>query len=122
MSVKTVVGEDFLLNTKTARRLYQTYAEPLPIIDYHCHLDPKRIAENKGFTSITDLFLGGDHYKWRAMRSFGVPEELITGDCDPKEKFRAYAKTVSYAIGNPLYHWTALELKRYFDVDRRRDL
>ncbi|MBR6915449.1 MAG: glucuronate isomerase [Clostridia bacterium] len=117
MSVKTVVGEDFLLNTNTARRLYQSYAEPLPIIDYHCHLDPKRIAENKGFTSITDLFLGGDHYKWRAMRSFGVPEELITGDCDPKEKFRAYAKTVSYAIGNPLYHWTALELKRYFDVD-----
>lgn len=117
MNAKTIVGKDFLLRTETARRLYGTYAENEPIIDYHCHLDPKRIAENSPFTSVTDLFLSGDHYKWRAMRAFGVPEELITGDGDPKAKFREYAKTVSYAIGNPLYHWTALELKRYFDVD-----
>ncbi|MBR3424112.1 MAG: glucuronate isomerase, partial [Clostridia bacterium] len=117
MIAKTIISEDFLLRTKTGRRLYETYAENEPIIDYHCHLDPKRIADNSGFSSIADLFLGGDHYKWRAMRSFGVAEELITGDGDPRDKFREYAKTVSYAIGNPLYHWTALELKRYFDVD-----
>ena len=117
MSVKSVVNEDFLLGTKTARRLYEKYAADQPIIDYHCHLDPKRIAENTPFESLTDLFLGGDHYKWRAMRSFGVDEEYITGGADPRDKFRAYAKAVSYAPGNPLCHWTALELRRYFDID-----
>ncbi len=117
MSERSVVNDGFLLRTKTARRLYEKYAENRPIIDYHCHLDPKRIAENTPFESLTDLFLGGDHYKWRAMRSFGADEEYITGGADPRDKFRAYAKTVSHAPGNPLYHWTALELRRYFDVD-----
>ena len=117
MSTKSIINDAFLLRSQWAKRLFMKYAEKQPIIDYHCHLDPKRIAENTPFDSITDLLLGGDHYKWRAMRSFGVDEELITGSADPRDKFREYAKTVSYAIGNPLYHWTALELKRYFDVD-----
>ena len=115
--MKTIINDDFLLRTKTAKHLFESYAEKQPIIDYHCHLDPKRIAENTSFDSITDLLLGGDHYKWRAMRSFGIDEKLITGSANPRDKFREYAKAVSYAIGNPLYHWTALELKRYFDID-----
>ena len=115
--ISSIITDSFLLNGKTAKHLYEAYAKDQPIIDYHCHLDPKRIAENTPFASVTDLLLGGDHYKWRAMRSFGVNEELITGNGDPKEAFRQYAKTLSYSIGNPLYHWTALELKRYFGVD-----
>ena len=117
MSTKTIINDDFLLRTPTAKRLYESYAEKQPIIDYHCHLDPKMIAGDHRFSSMADLMLGGDHYKWRAMRSFGIDEELVTGGADPREKWRAFAKTVSYAIGNPLYHWTALELKRYFGID-----
>jgi len=111
------MDENFLLKTETARKLYHEAAKKMPIIDYHCHLSPKEIAENVQFRDITHLMLGGDHYKWRAMLSYGIPEELIRGDGDPKEKFIAFADTVAHAIGNPLYHWTHLELQRVFGVD-----
>lgn len=111
------IGNDFILNNKTAKRLYHEFAEPQPIIDYHCHLDPKEIAENKPFATITDLWLAGDHYKWRAMRANGVPEEKITGNASPEEKFKAWAETVESCVGNPLYHWTHLELKKYFGIN-----
>ncbi|MBE5782904.1 MAG: glucuronate isomerase [Clostridiales bacterium] len=110
------MDENFLLKTETARKLYHEAAKKMPIIDYHCHLSPKEIAENVQFRDITHLMLGGDHYKWRAMLSYGIPEELIRGDGDPKEKFTAYADTVAHAIGNPLYHWTHLELQRVFGI------
>ncbi len=113
---KGFITEDFMLNTKTARRLYHEYAEGLPIIDYHCHLQPKMIADNYQFRDTYDLFLGGDHYKWRQMRSNGIPEEYITGDRDGLEKWKMWSKTLPLLIGNPLYHWTHLELLRYFDV------
>ncbi len=113
---KGFITEDFMLNTKTARRLYHDYAEGLPIIDYHCHLQPKMIADNYQFRDTYDLFLGGDHYKWRQMRSNGIPEEYITGDRDGLEKWKMWSKTLPLLIGNPLYHWTHLELLRYFDV------
>jgi glucuronate isomerase len=109
--------EDFLLQSDTARELYHDYAEEMPILDYHCHLPPVRIAENKQFSTITEAWLGGDHYKWRAMRTNGVEEERITGQADDREKFRAWAETVPYTIGNPLFHWTHLELKRYFGIE-----
>lgn len=109
--------KDFMLKGKTAKHLFFDYAENLPIIDYHCHLNPEQIANNKNFSGITELMLGGDHYKWRAMRSLGIDEKYITGSADDREKFRMWAKTVSYAIGNPLYHWTHLELSRYFGID-----
>lgn len=109
--------KNFMLKNSIARKLYFEYAEKLPIIDYHCHLDPKQIYENKNFRNITELMLGGDHYKWRAMRSCGIEEKFITGNADDREKFRMWAKTVAYAIGNPLYHWTHLELNRYFKID-----
>ena len=115
--MKTIIHEEFLLKTETAKRLYHDYAEKMPIIDYHCHLNPKLIAEDHQFESVGELMLAGDHYKWRAMRSFGIDEKYITGDADWKEKFRALARTLQYCIGNPLYHWTHLELKRYFDID-----
>lgn len=115
--MKTIIHDDFLLKTDTAKRLYHEYAEKMPIIDYHCHLNPKLIAEDYQFQSVGELMLAGDHYKWRAMRSFGIDEKYVTGDADWKEKFRALAKTLQYCIGNPLYHWTHLELKRYFDID-----
>lgn len=115
--MKTIIHEDFLLKTETAKRLYHDYAEQMPIIDYHCHLNPKLIAEDYQFESVGELMLAGDHYKWRAMRSFGIDEKYITGDASWKEKFRALARTLQYSIGNPLYHWTHLELKRYFDID-----
>lgn len=108
--------EDFLLKTATARTLYHEVAEKMPIIDYHCHLSPAEIAADKRFSSITEAWLGGDHYKWRLMRLAGVDEELITGKGDEREKFRAYAKTLETAIGNPLYHWSHLEMKRYFGI------
>ncbi len=114
--MKTIVNDNFMLQTKTARKLYG-YVENLPIIDYHCHLSPKQIAENYKFKNAFDLFLGGDHYKWRQLRTNGIDEELITGAADDFEKFKAFAKTVPLLIGNPLYHWTHLELKRYFDID-----
>ena len=110
------INDNFMLKTETARKLYDAVKD-LPIIDYHCHLSPKMIAENYKFRNAFDLFLGGDHYKWRQMRTNGVDEEYITGGADEYEKFKAFAKTVPYLIGNPLYHWTHLELKRYFDID-----
>ena len=103
------MDENFLLNTDTARILYHDAAKQMPIIDYHCHLSPREIAENVRFENITQLMLGGDHYKWRAMLSWGVDESLIRGDGDPKEKFIAFADTLAHAVGNPLYHWTHLE-------------
>ncbi|WP_067837920.1 glucuronate isomerase [Amphibacillus sediminis] len=113
----TFIDNDFLLQSEIARSLFHTFAEKLPIIDYHCHLSPKEIAENKSFKTITDLWLTGDHYKWRALRTFGVDEHYITGQASAKEKFQAWAKVVPKTVGNPLYHWTHLELKRYFDLD-----
>lgn len=117
MTMKKFMGNDFLLTTDTARALYHQIAAELPIIDYHCHVPPKDIAENKQFANLTELWLGGDHYKWRAMRSCGVDEKYITGDSTDYEKFLAYARVMPLLIGNPLYHWTHLELQRYFDCD-----
>lgn len=111
------MDEDFLLRSKTAQQLYHDYAENMPIIDYHCHLLPQEIAEDKKFDNITQLWLYGDHYKWRAMRSNGVDEKYCTGDAGDFEKFMKWAETVPKTIRNPLYHWTHLELKRYFGID-----
>ncbi len=115
--MKPFMDENFLLTTETARVLFHEAAKDMPIIDYHCHLQPREIAQNVKFDNITQLMLGGDHYKWRAMLSWGVEERLIRGDGDPREKFIAYADALSHAIGNPLYHWTHLELQRVFGVD-----
>lgn len=112
------INDDFMLKNKTGKRLFEEYAKDLPIIDYHCHLVPKMIAEDYKFKSTYDLFLGGDHYKWRQMRSNGVPEEDITGSTPDYEKWLQWARTMPLLIGNPLYHWTHLELKRYFDIDK----
>jgi len=111
------IHDDFLLETKTARRLYHTYAENEPILDYHCHLPPRDVAENRRFANLFEIWLEGDHYKWRAMRAAGVEESLVTGSATPRDKFLAWAKTVPLTLRNPLYHWTHLELKRYFDID-----
>ena len=110
------INDNFMLKTETARKLYSAIKD-LPIIDYHCHLSPKLIAEDYRFRNAFDLFLGGDHYKWRQMRTNGIDEKYITGDADEYEKFLAFARTMPYLIGNPLYHWTHLELKRYFGID-----
>lgn len=112
-----IINENFMLKNKTARRLYDDFAKALPIIDYHCHLSPQMIAEDYCFKNAYDLFLGGDHYKWRQMRSNGIDEKMITGDGDEYEKWQGFAKTLPKLIGNPIYHWTSLELKRYFDID-----
>ena len=114
--MKPFMDEDFLLSTETAKKLYHEYAENMPIIDYHCHLSPKEIAENKPFRNISHLFLGGDHYKWRFMASMGVDDKFIRGDGDDYTKFMEYARCIQFAIGNPLYHWTHLELKRVFGI------
>jgi glucuronate isomerase len=111
------IHEDFLLSTRTSRRLFHQFAEAEPIFDYHCHLSPKDIAENRQFNNLFEIWLEGDHYKWRAMRSNGVAERFCTGDADPFAKFQAWAATVPHTLRNPLYHWTHLELKRYFDID-----
>ena len=111
------INDDFMLRNATAKELYHSFAENTPIIDYHCHLSPKMIAEKYRYKNAYDLFLGGDHYKWRLMRTFGIDEELITGSADDFEKWKAFSETVPYMIGNPMYHWTHLELKRYFDID-----
>ena len=115
--MKRFMDEDFLLSGETAKILYNNFAKDLPIIDYHCHVSPKEIAEDKRYANITELWLGGDHYKWRAIRSFGVDEKYITGDASDYEKFRAYATVMPKLIGNPLYHWSHLELKRYFGYE-----
>ncbi|KOR75993.1 glucuronate isomerase [Paenibacillus solani] len=116
--MKKFMDHDFLLSTDTAVRLYENAAEKLPIFDFHCHLDPKEVWENKPYRNITELWLGGDHYKWRAMRMHGIGEEYITGDSDDWDKFRAWADTVQHLIGNPLYHWTHLELKNVFGIEK----
>ena len=112
--MKKFMGKNFLLTTETAQKLYHGFAEKLPIIDYHCHISPREIYEDKRFENITEVWLGGDHYKWRAMRSNGVPEEFVTGNAPAREKFQKYAETLEVAIGNPLYHWSHLELQRFF--------
>ena len=114
--MKTFLNEDFLLETKTAQRLYHEYAACLPIIDYHCHLPPDQIADDINFDNLTRIWLFGDHYKWRAMRANGVNEAYITGNKTDWEKFEQWAATVPYTLRNPLYHWTHLELQRYFDI------
>lgn len=110
------MSEDFLLDTEFARRLYHDYAKDQPIFDYHCHLPPQQVAENYRFKNLYDIWLKGDHYKWRAMRTNGVPERLCTGEASDREKFNAWAATVPHTIGNPLYHWTHLELRRPFGI------
>lgn len=114
--MKSFLDQNFLLQNKTADRLYHDYAANMPIIDYHCHLDPAQIATNINFKSLTDIWLSGDHYKWRAMRANGVNEAYITGTKSDWEKFEQWAATVPYTLRNPLYHWTHLELQRYFDI------
>ncbi|MEH6966667.1 glucuronate isomerase [Priestia megaterium] len=115
--MKKFMDDNFLLTNETAAHLYNTYAKDMPIIDYHCHLNPQEIYENKQFKTLTNVWLDGDHYKWRLMRANGIEEEQITGSASDYEKFLAWAKTVPMTIGNPLYHWTHLELKRFFDID-----
>jgi glucuronate isomerase len=110
------IDAHFLLQTRTARRLYKQHAEPQPILDYHCHLSPRDVASDRQFQNLFEIWLEGDHYKWRAMRTNGIPERLITGDAAPYEKFLAWARTVPQTVRNPLYHWTHLELQRYFGI------
>ena len=124
--MNTFLGEDFMLKNRTAARLFHSYAENLPIIDYHCHLSPREIYENKRFENISEIWLGGkqadgtysgDHYKWRLMRSNGVDENLVTGNADPYQKFLSFTDTLELSIGNPMYHWSNLELKKYFGIN-----
>ena len=115
--MKAFIDRDFLLSTETAKHLYHDYAEPMPIIDYHCHLVPQEIYEDRKFENITQVWLGADHYKWRLMRSAGVDEKYVTGDATDREKFQKWAETIGLAIGNPLYHWSHLELRNYFGYE-----
>lgn len=115
--MKPFIHDDFLLQTTEARRLYHDFAKDLPVIDYHCHLDPHLIATDHQFADLWEAWLKGDHYKWRAMRANGVDEHFITGEASPRDKFMHWAETVPYTLRNPLYHWTHLELKRYFGFD-----
>lgn len=115
--MKSFMDQNFLLSTETAKHLYHDIAEGMPIIDYHCHLNPKEIYEDRRFENITQVWLGGDHYKWRLMRSAGVDERFITGDATDREKFQKWAETLGLAIGNPLYHWSHLELRNSFGYD-----
>ena len=115
--MKAFMDKDFLLSSETAKHLYHDYAAPLPIIDYHCHLNPQEIFEDRQFENITQVWLGGDHYKWRLMRSAGVEERFITGDATDREKFQKWAETIGLAVGNPLYHWSHLELRNYFGYE-----
>ncbi|MGI6107693.1 MAG: glucuronate isomerase [Lachnospiraceae bacterium] len=123
--MKNFMGKNFMLYNDTARHLYHDYAEDMPIIDYHCHISPKEIYEDRRYSNIAEVWLGGknpdgtyfgDHYKWRLMRSNGVPENLVTGDADPYDKFVEFAKMLEMAIGNPMYHWSNLELHKYFGI------
>ena len=106
--------QDFLLSTKTGEELFHNFAEGMPIVDYHCHISPKEIWEDKRFENITEVWLGGDHYKWRLMRANGVDERFITGDAPAREKFQKWAETLGRCVGNPVFEWSHLELKRYF--------
>ncbi len=115
------IHEDFLLSNSAARTLYHEYAQDEPILDYHCHLPPQDVASNRRFANLFEIWLEGDHYKWRAMRADGVDERFITGDASPHEKFLVWARTVPATLRNPLYHWTHLELKRYFGIDELLD-
>lgn len=114
--MKDFINDRFLLTSDKASFLFDSYAKNLPIIDYHCHINPRDIAEDRAFTNLTELWLSGDHYKWRLMRANGIDEKYITGDADPKSKFIAWAKTIGKALGSPLYHWNCLELARYFGI------
>ncbi len=115
--MKEFLGKDFLLDSATASELYYGYAAKMPIYDFHCHLNPREIYEDKQYRSLTEVWLAGDHYKWRLLREFGVDEKYITGDASDEEKFREYARVMPYAIGNPIYSWTHLELRRFFGID-----
>jgi len=117
MPGKPFITEDFLLSNDKAAQLYNEFASDMPILDYHSHLPPADVADNRRFENLFEIWLAGDHYKWRAMRSNGEPERLCAGDADPRDKFAAWARTVPHTLRNPLYHWTHLELKRYFDID-----
>lgn len=112
-----VINNDFMLHNKYGKYLYEEFAKDMPIFDFHCHLEAKEIWENKQFRNITDAWLGGDHYKWRVMRAHGISEEKITGKASDFEKFKEWSKVVPLLIGNPLYHWTHLELKTFFGID-----
>jgi glucuronate isomerase len=118
IKTKEFLDSNFLLQTEAAEQLYHTYAAEQPVIDYHNHLSPKDIAENRQFANLTEIWLEGDHYKWRAMRSNGIEENYCTGHASPEEKFMKWAETVPYTLRNPLYHWTHLELKNYFGIDQ----
>ena len=115
--MKKFMDKDFLLSSETAQQLFHQFAETTPILDYHCHINPQEIAENRQFDNITQVWLGGDHYKWRQMRSNGVEERYITGDASDREKFQKWAETLDKAVGNPLFHWSHLELQRYFGYE-----
>ncbi|NQU82264.1 MAG: glucuronate isomerase, partial [Bacteroidetes bacterium] len=116
--MKEFLDKNFLLQSNTAEKLYHEYASDLPIIDYHCHLPPEDIANNRKFETLTQIWLNGDHYKWRAMRANGIPEKYCTGKTSDEEKFLKWAETVPYTMRNPLYHWTHLELRRYFNINK----
>lgn len=116
----TLINDNFLLNNKTAVKLYQQIKDT-PIFDFHCHLDPQEIYENKNYDNITQLWLAGDHYKWRLMRADGIEEDYITGAADDYDKFKAFMEMLPYSIMNPMYHWCTLELKRYFNEDVQLD-
>ncbi|MBP5216687.1 MAG: glucuronate isomerase, partial [Bacilli bacterium] len=119
--MKQFQGKDYLLSSPLAVSLYEKYAQDMPIFDFHCHLSPKEIYEDHHFSSLTEAWLGkngaGDHYKWRLLRQAGVPEELITGQADDKDRFLAFAKALPTFFGNPIYEWTHLELKRFFGIE-----
>lgn len=119
--MKKFLDENFDLSNGTAVKLYHDYAEKMPIYDFHCHLDPREIYEDKNYSNITEIWLYGDHYKWRAMRGNGVDEKYITGNASDYEKFLAWSRTVPKLIGNPLYVWTHLELQRYFNIHETLD-
>lgn len=115
--MKAFMDKDFLLTTPTAQTLYHAYAEQMPVMDYHCHINPKEIWEDRQFENITQVWLGGDHYKWRLMRAAGVEEKYVTGNATDREKFQKWAETLATAVGNPLYHWSHLELRRFFGYE-----
>ena len=115
--MKSFMCKDFLLRTETAKKLYHNHAAKMPIIDYHCHINPQQIMENVQFKNITEAWLAGDHYKWRQMRTMGVAEEFITGNASDRDKFQKFCEILPYCIGNPIHHWAHLELQRYFDCD-----